>query len=321
MTSNRRLTAAEAHAWGLVSEVVEADSFAARVAERAAELAAGPTRAVALTKRLYDEAATSTLEEQLEREAEAQAEAAQTERLPRGRRGVRREARGRASAGAEEAQDLAVVRASAPRSASRRSSSPSAKTSYWDFCALARRARRYPLLLQLGRETRGPSVVPASDGAIEDLDGHAGSVPGVGSRLRRRAPILRVRANPCTAPSPPPAGAILASWTRTILRKLTAAGSALAFTAGQVLIERDKPGSGLYVVVDGHLLVEAPEGARELGPGVGGGRAGAPLGGRTAYGARPRAHRRRGGRRRARGDRPAVRRGSGALAERLARSS
>src|SRR6266536_2269217 len=79
MTSNRRLTAAEAHAWGLVSEVVEADAFAARVAERAAELAASPTRAIALTKRLYDEAATSTLEEQLEREAEAQAEAAQTD--------------------------------------------------------------------------------------------------------------------------------------------------------------------------------------------------------------------------------------------------
>jgi 2-(1,2-epoxy-1,2-dihydrophenyl)acetyl-CoA isomerase len=79
MTSNRRLTAAEAHAWGLVSEVVEADSFAARVAERAAELAAGPTRAIALTKRLYDQAATSTLEEQLEREATSQAEAAQTD--------------------------------------------------------------------------------------------------------------------------------------------------------------------------------------------------------------------------------------------------
>jgi 2-(1,2-epoxy-1,2-dihydrophenyl)acetyl-CoA isomerase len=78
MTSNRRLTAAEAHAWGLVSEVAEAESFAEHVAERAAELAAGPTRAVALTKRLYDEAATASLEEQLEAEAEAQAEAAQT---------------------------------------------------------------------------------------------------------------------------------------------------------------------------------------------------------------------------------------------------
>jgi 2-(1,2-epoxy-1,2-dihydrophenyl)acetyl-CoA isomerase len=79
MTSNRRLTAAEAHAWGLVSEVLEADSFAARVAERAAELASAPTRAIALTKRLYDAAATSTLEEQLELEAELQAEAAQTQ--------------------------------------------------------------------------------------------------------------------------------------------------------------------------------------------------------------------------------------------------
>jgi 2-(1,2-epoxy-1,2-dihydrophenyl)acetyl-CoA isomerase len=79
MTSNRRLTASEAHAWGLVSEVVEADSFPARVAERAAELAAGPTRAIARTKRLFDEAATSTLEEQLEREAEAQAEMAQSQ--------------------------------------------------------------------------------------------------------------------------------------------------------------------------------------------------------------------------------------------------
>jgi 2-(1,2-epoxy-1,2-dihydrophenyl)acetyl-CoA isomerase len=49
------------------------------VAERAAELAAAPTHAISLTKRLYDEAATSTLEEQLEREAVAQAEAAQTE--------------------------------------------------------------------------------------------------------------------------------------------------------------------------------------------------------------------------------------------------
>jgi 2-(1,2-epoxy-1,2-dihydrophenyl)acetyl-CoA isomerase len=79
MTSNRRLTAAEAQAWGLVSEVVEAAAFPGRVAELAAGLAAAPTRAIALTKRLYDEAAAATLEEQLEREAEAQAEAAQTD--------------------------------------------------------------------------------------------------------------------------------------------------------------------------------------------------------------------------------------------------
>jgi 2-(1,2-epoxy-1,2-dihydrophenyl)acetyl-CoA isomerase len=78
MTSNRRLTAEEALAWGLVSQVFEAESFTAQVTERAAALAAAPTRAIALTKRLYDEASTSTLEEQLEREAAAQAEAAQT---------------------------------------------------------------------------------------------------------------------------------------------------------------------------------------------------------------------------------------------------
>src|SRR5215471_2302560 len=79
MTSNRRLSAEEANAWGLVSEVVGADTFAARVAERAADLAAAPTRAIALTKRLFDAAATSTLEQQLEREAQAQAEATQTD--------------------------------------------------------------------------------------------------------------------------------------------------------------------------------------------------------------------------------------------------
>jgi len=79
MTSNRRLTAAEGHAWGLVSEVVESDAFEARIAERAAELAAGPTRAIALTKRLFDEAGTNTLAEQLELEAELQTEASQTE--------------------------------------------------------------------------------------------------------------------------------------------------------------------------------------------------------------------------------------------------
>ena len=44
MSSNRKLTAAEAHAWGLVDEVVEADALAARAAELAADYAARPTR-------------------------------------------------------------------------------------------------------------------------------------------------------------------------------------------------------------------------------------------------------------------------------------
>jgi 2-(1,2-epoxy-1,2-dihydrophenyl)acetyl-CoA isomerase len=78
MTSGRRLTAAEAHAWGLVSEVVEADRLQARAAELAGELAALPTRGIALTKRLFDHAEHTTLEEQLELEAQLQAAATRT---------------------------------------------------------------------------------------------------------------------------------------------------------------------------------------------------------------------------------------------------
>src|SRR3954471_11827990 len=78
MTSNRRLTAAEAHAWGLVSEVVEADGLPARAAELASLYASMPTRGVGMTKRLFDHADTSTLEEQLELEAQLQAAATQT---------------------------------------------------------------------------------------------------------------------------------------------------------------------------------------------------------------------------------------------------
>src|SRR5256712_12045234 len=50
MSSNRRLTAVEAHAWGLVSEVVEADSLAARAQEVAAGYAAAPARGGGMTK-------------------------------------------------------------------------------------------------------------------------------------------------------------------------------------------------------------------------------------------------------------------------------
>jgi 2-(1,2-epoxy-1,2-dihydrophenyl)acetyl-CoA isomerase len=78
MTSGRRLTAAEAHAWGLVSEVVEAEGLHARASGLAGELAAMPTRGIALTKRLFDHADNATLEEQLEWEAELQAAATRT---------------------------------------------------------------------------------------------------------------------------------------------------------------------------------------------------------------------------------------------------
>jgi len=79
MSTNRKLSADEAFAWGLVHEVVAADAFPARVAEYAAALAAGPTRAIAMTKRLFDHAGTATLEEQLELEAQLQSAATQTE--------------------------------------------------------------------------------------------------------------------------------------------------------------------------------------------------------------------------------------------------
>ena len=78
LASGRRLTAAEAHAWGLVSEVVEADGLAARAAELARELAALPTRGIGMTKRLLDGAAGRALDEQLEIEAQLQAAATQT---------------------------------------------------------------------------------------------------------------------------------------------------------------------------------------------------------------------------------------------------
>jgi 2-(1,2-epoxy-1,2-dihydrophenyl)acetyl-CoA isomerase len=78
MTSNRKLTAAEAHAWGLVSEVVEADRLGARTAKLAAEYAQRPTRGIGLTKKLFDHAYDASLEAQLELEAELQQEATGT---------------------------------------------------------------------------------------------------------------------------------------------------------------------------------------------------------------------------------------------------
>ena len=78
MTTNKRLTGTEAHAWGLVNEVVEADGLAPHVAEVARTYAALPTRAIALTKRLFDHGDTATLEEQLALEAAFQQEATQT---------------------------------------------------------------------------------------------------------------------------------------------------------------------------------------------------------------------------------------------------
>jgi 2-(1,2-epoxy-1,2-dihydrophenyl)acetyl-CoA isomerase len=84
MCSGRRLPAAEALEWGLVSEVLEPERLLARAQERAAELAAWPTRAIAMTKRLFAGSFTSRLQEQLELEAQLQAAATQTEDFAEG---------------------------------------------------------------------------------------------------------------------------------------------------------------------------------------------------------------------------------------------
>jgi 2-(1,2-epoxy-1,2-dihydrophenyl)acetyl-CoA isomerase len=78
MSSNRRLTAAEALDWGLVDEVVEADRLAVRAAELAADYAARPTRGIGMSKRLFDHAQHATLDEQLALEAELQTAATKT---------------------------------------------------------------------------------------------------------------------------------------------------------------------------------------------------------------------------------------------------
>ena len=75
LCSGRKLSAAEAEAWGLVSEVVAADGLAARAAELAGQLASLPTKAIGMTKRLLDRGATAPLEEQLEWEAQLQSAA------------------------------------------------------------------------------------------------------------------------------------------------------------------------------------------------------------------------------------------------------
>jgi 2-(1,2-epoxy-1,2-dihydrophenyl)acetyl-CoA isomerase len=78
LTTGRRLTAAEALQWGLVSEVVPAAELEQRAHEVAELFAAMPTRAVWETKRLLDAAETATLAQQLETEAWTQAELART---------------------------------------------------------------------------------------------------------------------------------------------------------------------------------------------------------------------------------------------------
>lgn len=84
MVSNRRLGADEALSWGLVSEVWPADEFEERATELAVWYAALPTRAVAMTKQLFDHTYTASLEQQLELEAALQQVATGTEDFAEG---------------------------------------------------------------------------------------------------------------------------------------------------------------------------------------------------------------------------------------------
>src|ERR1043166_6281382 len=76
----------------------------------------------------------------------------------------------RASAGADKAEDLAGVRP-APLCLLRENELAVGEHVELRFTSLADR-RLEGLVAQLGRETRGPFVVAASDRAGEDLDGH-----------------------------------------------------------------------------------------------------------------------------------------------------
>ena len=51
------------------------------------------------------------------------------------------------------------------------------------------------------------------------------------------------------------------------LDRLAAATTEFEAPAGQALIERGRPGSGMFVLEEGQAVVEAPEGTREIGPG------------------------------------------------------
>jgi CRP-like cAMP-binding protein len=52
------------------------------------------------------------------------------------------------------------------------------------------------------------------------------------------------------------------------LQRLREVGSEAHIDSGQVLIERGQAGTGLFVILEGTVVVEAPEGTRDLGPGA-----------------------------------------------------
>jgi len=76
MFTNRRLTAAEALDWGLVTRVVPDSELAEEARTLAGRLASGPTRAFGRVKQLLHESFQGSLETQMERESRGIAEMA-----------------------------------------------------------------------------------------------------------------------------------------------------------------------------------------------------------------------------------------------------
>lgn len=70
-----RLTAEEANQWGLVTELCAPDAVLGRAMELAQHLAAGPTVALGLTKRMLDDSLSSDIHEALRLEAASQRDA------------------------------------------------------------------------------------------------------------------------------------------------------------------------------------------------------------------------------------------------------
>jgi 2-(1,2-epoxy-1,2-dihydrophenyl)acetyl-CoA isomerase len=76
--TNRMLSAQEALQWGLVTRVVPENELLAQARAIAAQLAAGPTRAYGVSKRLLHGGWTHTLETQMENESQEIANSART---------------------------------------------------------------------------------------------------------------------------------------------------------------------------------------------------------------------------------------------------
>ncbi len=78
MVTGRKVGAEEALAWGMLNRVVPHDTLLDDVRSQATQLAAMPTRAIGLLKRATDFAATHTLAESLDFEADMQELAGRT---------------------------------------------------------------------------------------------------------------------------------------------------------------------------------------------------------------------------------------------------